>query len=699
MSASGHEAATLRLLVDMETLRRLTRLYPPTHPALPNARQRVVKAAEALAVPALSLAFGPDAIFLDQQEIGVPKESPAVRLRQLLCRLGLAAIHLTFPDALRGLPAFVDRLAQLHDPPGEDDREKLLADAEAFPGIELVPLDLSRVQLVDETEAPPEGMATPVWAELARRLGQDGAFVLADKILAGELTPQILAELGTQSADPATLFDQVFGRLAELVQSLEDQRRRLVLQQIARFLEEWLPLLTPERRYLAIVAAATHFPPRLGDGTRDENVVALDLLLEAVEYLLSERLPVPEVVLRAIARLAAMSPDPALGVSEAVVARCRALQVRISLVGATATTPEAPVVPLGRAGEPAAPERLAAYENALTDEQVRLDLLRTIGEVMTLWPDDVAAERAAERLAEELVSSLEVGDLTAAARAATLLSATRFAAAKRTACDAGVPAAVRAYTSVDRSEHGRVSAVLVALGEEAIPAILEALANEENMSVRKRLMEVVLSYGQRALPYLRSRLDDPRWYVVRNAVFLLRRLGDAASLPTLKERLAGAKPQVVAEILKSLVALEDPRWLDILLRELRSDDEERRLAVLGVAARIRHPHVVQGVVEELRRQSGKKLRDPFTLELIRALGRLGGPQAVEALVRIVNLRRWLVGPHLSVLRREAALALARIDDPQARAAAQALAADRDEAVAAAVRHALRQPVASEEQPS
>lgn len=696
MSPSIHESATLRLLIEMETLRRLTRLYPPSHPALPNARQRVITAAEALAVPALSLAFGPEAIFLDQQEITVPRESPAVRLRQLLCRLGLAAIHLTFPDALQGLPSFVERLARLHDPPGEDDREALLADAESFPGIELVPLDLSRVQLVEDSEAPPQGFTTPVWAELARRLGQDGAFVLADKILAGELTPQVLAELVAQSADPATLFDQLFGRLAELVRPMDEMRRRVVLQQIAQFLEEWLALLAPERRHLAAVAAASHFPPRLEPGEQDENVLALELLLEAVEYLLGERLPVPDVVLRAIALIAAMQPDPTLGISEAVVARCRALQVRISLLAATPQASEAPAVELAIPASRVAPESLAAYENALTDEQVRLDLLRVIGEVMTLWPDDVAAERGAQRLAEELVSSLEVADLTAAARAVTLLSATRFAEAKKTACETGVAAAVRAYAAVDRSEHGRISAILVALGEEAIPAILEALANEENMSVRKRLMEVVISYGQRALPYLRSRLDDPRWYVVRNAVFLMRRLGDRASLPALKERLPGARPQVAAEILKTLVALEDPRWLEILLRELGSADEERRLAVLGVAARIRHPGVVQGVVEELRRQSGKKLRDPYTVELVRALGRLGGPQAVAELVRIVNLRRWLAGPHLATLRREAALALARIDDPEARAAAQALAADRDASVAAAVRHALRNPTVGEE---
>ena len=258
-------------------------------------------------------------------------------------------------------------------------------------------------------------------------------------------------------------------------------------------------------------------------------------------------------------------------------------------------------------------------------------------------------------------------------------------------------AAVRAFATTDRSDHARIAAILLTLGEEAIPAILEALANEENLSTRKRLMEVVLHHGERALPYVRSRLHDPRWYVVRNAVFLLRHLGDRASTGVFKSLLPTAKPQVVSEILKALVALEDPQWLNVLLRELaRAQDEERRLVVLGVAARIHHPAVVRALTEQLHQQSGKRLREPYTIELIRALGRLADPAAVGELARILELPRWRVGEALSELRREAALALVRIDSEEARTLVSRLASDRDPAVAAAVRRALRTPAPVEE---
>lgn len=688
MSAHVHEAAAVRLLIEIETLRRLLRLYPPEHPALPAARLRVARAAEELSLPAVSLAFGPDKIFFDQNEVVLPKGSPVVRLRQLLCRLGLAAIHLTFPEAAAGLAPFVERLATLHEPPGEDDRQALLADADAFAGIELIPLDLTRVQLLEgAADESANAAALPVWAELARRLGLDGAFILADKILSGELTAEALAELVAVSADPATLFDQLFGRLRVGVDSLDMQRRPVVLEQIRMFLAEWLALLSPERRHLAVAAAFSHFPPSLDSEREEKPILAVEMLLEAVEFFLDEGLPVPGAVARAIERLASMAPDEGGLLTPEILARCRAATVRIALLPDVAEgVPLAPAD--GTVPADQGPDLPGEVRESMSEEALRRHLVRLLGEVITLWPSDPVADKASTRLAEELISCLESADMDAAARVTTLLAGSRHAAAKHLACNAGVEAAVRAFNAVDKSQHPRITAILQGLGEEALPAILEALANEENLSIRKRLLEVVLQHGDKAIPYLRPLLDDPRWFVVRNAVFALRRLGDRDIGPALKERLPTAKPQVLSEILKALISIEDHQWLSILLSELGSEDEDRRLAALSVASRVPHPAVVQGIIEALRRQTGKKLREPYTVELIRALGRLGNPAALDVLSRIVGLRQWLSPFPLTALRREAALAIAAIDSPEARALARTLATDRDAAVAAAVRRAL-----------
>jgi HEAT repeat protein len=184
-------------------------------------------------------------------------------------------------------------------------------------------------------------------------------------------------------------------------------------------------------------------------------------------------------------------------------------------------------------------------------------------------------------------------------------------------------------------------------------------------------------------------LDDPRWFVVRNAACLLRRLGHPDAVRLLKARLPGSKPKVLAEILKGLVALQDPDWFSILLQNLDSEDEQRRRVAIDVASRIRHPDVVRALLERLSPRIGGHLREPFTLELINALGRLRDPAALPALREILEMRQWRFSFSLAPARREAAAAVARLEGPDARALTLELARSGDQAVAEGVRMAMQ----------
>jgi len=206
----------------------------------------------------------------------------------------------------------------------------------------------------------------------------------------------------------------------------------------------------------------------------------------------------------------------------------------------------------------------------------------------------------------------------------------------------------------------------------------------------------VARQGERAFPHLVPLLDDPRWFVVRNAAFLLRRLGHPDAARLLKARVARSKPKVLAEILKALVALQDPDWFPLLLHSFDSEDEERRRVALEVASHIRHPDVVRAVLERLSPRIGGRLRESFSLELIHALGRLRDPAALPALRQVLSLRQWRYSFSLAPARREAAAAVARLEGPDARALAAELARSRDKAIAEGVRIAMQSLRESEE---
>jgi HEAT repeat protein len=326
---------------------------------------------------------------------------------------------------------------------------------------------------------------------------------------------------------------------------------------------------------------------------------------------------------------------------------------------------------------------------SLSDEAIRLHLVRTLQEAIMIWPSEDVAERAAVRLAEELTGALDAGDIETAVRLAPILAATRSEEARKVCNENGVEAALRAFRTLDKARHADLTAILVALGDGALPAVLRALEDEESLAIRKRLLEVVARQGARALPFLRPKLDDPRWFVVRNAVFLMRRIGRPEAVPLLKPRLASAHPKVLIEILKTLISLQDPAWFRLLEQTLDSEDEERRHVAIEVASRVRHPDVVRLLLKRLRGRFGRRLGESSTLDLIKALGGLRDPEALETMREILALKRWRHPFSLTALKREAAAAIGQLEGAAAHRAALALAGGSDAELAEAVRSGMR----------
>jgi hypothetical protein len=700
MTGPDRSHPLIQLLIDMETLRRLLRLYPGGHPSLAPARERLAASSAAVAaVGDSSIAISTGQVMWNGEELKIPGSLPCHRLVGLLFQLGIAAVRLRFPEAEQGLLDLVGRLSTTREPPGEAERQELLRDPELLAGVELVPLDLSNVQLVDSDAVTSHEAPRFAWSELARRLDARGSFLFAGKIQAGELAPGVVAELLERVADKATLLDHLFSQIAEVVRAAPDAQRSLMWREAQAFLGELLAMLDPDRTSLAIAAAAKHLP--LMGAPRDglEPLVRGEVLLDAVEYMLNNEIPVPAVVQRAVYRLAAPPDDQPVALPDEVVRRARALLHRLPLADQALPIPDTlglslEVLADAAVGTSGAGELLAA----VSEGELHAHLLRVLGEAVTLWPRESVGERAALRLAEEFVTAIDLGDLASAERLAPLVSAAPAAEARDFACRNGVAAGARVLRSADKTAGSTVVTILAALGERALPFVLAELTEEKSLAARKRLLEAVARQGMRAVPYLLPLLDDPRWYVVRNAVFVLRHLGYREMLARVKPLVAGAEPQVVAEVLKAMVAFEDPDWLRFLQRQLDNPDERRRAAAVNLASRIRHPQVVRLLAERLRqRLAGRAREEPLTLELIRALGRLRDAAALPVLQQLLALKQWRHLSSIAGLRREAAVAVAMLEGAEARRVATALTADRDAQVAAAVRSALRRPAPAREE--
>ena len=79
MTGTDLHGAPVRLLNDLETLRRSLRLYPTSLPALQPARERIRARVLALADDgeAAVLSFAPDQLFWNGEKVSLPPTAPA----------------------------------------------------------------------------------------------------------------------------------------------------------------------------------------------------------------------------------------------------------------------------------------------------------------------------------------------------------------------------------------------------------------------------------------------------------------------------------------------------------------------------------------------------------------------------------------------------------------------------------------------
>jgi hypothetical protein len=92
-------------------------------------------------------------------------------------------------------------------------------------------------------------------------------------------------------------------------------------------------------------------------------------------------------------------------------------------------------------------------------------------------------------------------------------------------------------------------------GSEGIPMLLDLLEVEENLSVRKRLLQWIIQCGPAVIPMAVQRLKNPKWYVVRNMLVLLKDLGAKEALPEILRSLQADSSKLRMAALQAIESL------------------------------------------------------------------------------------------------------------------------------------------------
>lgn len=196
--------------------------------------------------------------------------------------------------------------------------------------------------------------------------------------------------------------------------------------------------------------------------------------------------------------------------------------------------------------------------------------------------------------------------------------------------------------SLGSQEYHSASTYLASLDRKATEALLELLAEETDREARLYLLDLLKNFGKNQTALLGERLSDDRWYVVRNIVSILGESKTDHAIAMLRKAADHKNVKIRQEVLKGVISFGGRKAVGLLVRFLRDPDPGIQVTAAHGFAQMpgTAPEDAKPLLEFMKELRLKKKDQELTLALIRALGKIGGWEAAEALKPYTKIRWW-----------------------------------------------------------
>ncbi|HEX4573513.1 MAG TPA: HEAT repeat domain-containing protein [Gemmatimonadales bacterium] len=228
-------------------------------------------------------------------------------------------------------------------------------------------------------------------------------------------------------------------------------------------------------------------------------------------------------------------------------------------------------------------------------------------------------------------------------------------------------------------------AALQRAGADAVEVLVDRLVSAPTVGERRGVFDALRQMTE-GTEQLIQMLDHREWFVVRNVAELLGELGMDDAIPALARKLGHDDERVRKAVGLALAKIGTRSAAEPLRRALRDKSADVRMQVaLGIGGR-KSLALAMPIVVALEEEED----DTVVRELILALGRIGSPDAVQALIKVAQPAGRIFGRKPSGLRLAAVEALRLAGTPPAVGTLEGLADDGDRQVRTAAREALEQ---------
>lgn len=197
-----------------------------------------------------------------------------------------------------------------------------------------------------------------------------------------------------------------------------------------------------------------------------------------------------------------------------------------------------------------------------------------------------------------------------------------------------------------------IRTLIYKIGGQFVEAILDRLAEEKNMSLRRFFMDCLIEMGPVTRVPIVNRLYDNRWYFLRNLLIILSAQNDPSIVSKIRPLLRSDDPRLRHEVLKTLVHFRDPHVEKLILEDLESPHLELQTAAIQLAERCSAPAIAAKLAGMLSLGGFSQIECERKHSIVHALGEIGLAEVLPELAKILGSRSLLHSRQLTKLKTD-----------------------------------------------
>ena len=177
-------------------------------------------------------------------------------------------------------------------------------------------------------------------------------------------------------------------------------------------------------------------------------------------------------------------------------------------------------------------------------------------------------------------------------------------------------------------------------GKSSLDRICAFLGLVEKMKIRRIVIQALIEIGHDSPEPFFAYLSDPKWYMVRNMVFILARIDSAKALEHVSPLISHKEPRVRREVLNYLEKVSDPKAKNHILRFLRDESSPLRIRALQVLAGGRCTFALKSIAAMTTAEQFGEKDIVEKKAVFEAMGELGAEQMLPLFRDLLMKKYW-----------------------------------------------------------